>query len=185
MAHAADTSTYRITLEFEDAATLARALEHIGDRDAPVMIMGGTVTTGGRTHQLWDGYYASLTRAESEAPAEKYGPPVAMTASDLIGAVRTVAAEHPDRTEKRCRYRDENNDPVCLVGHALARFGWHDQMTGNEENIAAVLIYDWNETVKSTLTQRDWLHHVQKEQDKGATWGEAVRATDHRMGPIG
>lgn len=52
MAHAAETSTHRITLDFEDAETLVLALEHIGDRDAPVMITGGTVTAGGPTYQL-------------------------------------------------------------------------------------------------------------------------------------
>lgn len=186
MAHAAETSTCRIILDFEDAAALALALEHIGDRDAPVMLTGGTVTIGGRTRPLWEGYYVSLGRAEGEVAAEIYGAPAPMTASDLIQAVRDVTAEHPGHiNEGPCEYRDENNDPVCLIGHALARFGWHDQMEGNAENIAAVLVYDWKEKVKSTLTQRDWLHHVQKKQDEGATWAEAVCATDHQMGPIG
>lgn len=123
---------------------------------------------------------SATTEAESKAA------PVPMTASDLIRAVREVAAESPDYVNRgACEYRDANNDPVCLIGHALARFGWHDQMEGNAENIAAVLIYDWKDKVKSTRTQQDWLHSVQKKQDDGAAWSEAVRATDYRMGPIG
>lgn len=163
MAHAAQTSAHRIhriTLDFEDAATLALALEHIGDRDAPVMLTGGTVITGGEAHPLWEGYHASLSRAEGEVAAKVHGGPAPMTASDLIRTVREIAAAAPDRINAGPReYRDENNAPV--------------------------LAYDWKDEVKSTLAQRDWLHHVQKKQDAGKPWAEAVSRTDHQMGPIG
>lgn len=66
MAHAAETSTHRITLDFEDAETLALAREHIGDRDAPVMITGGTITAGDTTYQLWAGYTPALRALEAQ-----------------------------------------------------------------------------------------------------------------------
>jgi hypothetical protein len=68
MAHAAETSTHRITLDFEDAETLALALEHIGDRDAPVMITGGTITAQGTTYQLWAGYTPRTACARGAGP---------------------------------------------------------------------------------------------------------------------
>ena len=114
MAHAAETSTHRITLDFEDAETL----EHIGDRDAPVMITGGTVTAGGPTYQLWAGYTPALRALEARDHET--------TASDLIRAVREEAAADPDRvyegpSQTTCEYADANGNPLCLNGHALAR----------------------------------------------------------------
>lgn len=116
----------------------------------------------------------------------------AHSASDLIRAVREVAADNPDRIYQApdpqvCEYADTAGNPLCLIGHALHRLGRLEQAAnvGNEENIAAILVYDWQDEVKSTRTQRDWLHSVQKAQDTLQPWGEAVRTADQQHGPIG
>lgn len=184
MTHAAETSTHRITLDFEDAETLVLALEHIGDRDAPVMITGGSVTAGGPTYQLWAGYTPALRALEAQDRE--------MTASDLIRAVREEAAADPDRvyegpSQTTCEYADANGNPLCLIGHALARLAWLDRIpeVGNAAAISGILTDDWRETMKSTSTQRAWLHYVQKSQDARQSWGQAVDEADHLMGPIG
>lgn len=51
-----DPVTHRIVLDFENEQTLADALNHIGDEDAPVNITDGAVRTHGRTYPLWDGF---------------------------------------------------------------------------------------------------------------------------------
>jgi len=51
---------HRVVLEFEDGDTLREALEYLGERDAPMAIISGTVETGGRDYPLWDGYRAAL-----------------------------------------------------------------------------------------------------------------------------
>lgn len=62
--HAPD--RHRITLEFEDAETLRQALEFLGDGDAPVFIITGTVETAGSTFPLWDGFAAAMEHLPKE-----------------------------------------------------------------------------------------------------------------------
>lgn len=53
-------SENRIVLEFEDAETLRLALEHIGDADAPVMILRGKAVIDGEPFEPWDRYAAAM-----------------------------------------------------------------------------------------------------------------------------
>lgn len=52
----------RITLDFEDAKCLHRALAYIGDPDAPVMISRGEVVLSGgaQVYELWDDFDAAI-----------------------------------------------------------------------------------------------------------------------------
>lgn len=51
---------HRITLEFEDGDTLRQALEYIGDSDAPVMLIAGSVEYDDKTVPLWDGWGTAI-----------------------------------------------------------------------------------------------------------------------------
>lgn len=51
---------YRITLDFEDGDTLRQALDYIGESDAPVLLIGGTVEYDGKTVPLWDGWGTAI-----------------------------------------------------------------------------------------------------------------------------
>lgn len=57
---------HRIVLDFEDADTLHQALEHIGEADAPVMISGGQVISGGESHELWGGYDPAMNATDDK-----------------------------------------------------------------------------------------------------------------------
>jgi hypothetical protein len=61
----------------------------------------------------------------------------------------------------------------------MARLAWLDRIpdVGNAAAISGILADDWQDKVKSTPTQREWLHHVQKSQDARQSWGQAVDET--------
>lgn len=55
----------RIILEFEDAEALHLALEHIGDPDAPVMILRGEAVVDGQVFELWDRHEDAMKERRS------------------------------------------------------------------------------------------------------------------------
>lgn len=63
---------HRLTLEFENAQTLAEALRYIGDSNAPVFITSGQVTLAdGRKFELWDQTQQAMTAADALAEDEE------------------------------------------------------------------------------------------------------------------
>jgi hypothetical protein len=102
-------------------------------------------------------------------------------------AVRRLAEADPDRTEA-CAYVGANG-PECIVGCALIQLGvpaewFHGQLTGfqgtrNDENISKLADVElgWGYAgPDSDLVA--WLFTVQDAQDRGKTWGNAVRIAD-------
>src|SRR6478736_10091693 len=115
-----------------------------------------------------------------------------MNTKQLIEAVRKVAAENPGRKfseDYGCKYfedyYDENEDcfrptskPCCIVGHGFASLGFTSDifMTENTTRVG-VLIADLSNRGEIEGYRQDdthWLADVQRCQDKGLTWAEAV-----------
>jgi hypothetical protein len=111
--------------------------------------------------------------------------------AQLIGAIRRVAAENPEYVYEgdRCTYRpNKDNDCGCLIGEALTRLGVQDgvlasidkmpvgvatTLWGAEEVQTALRPYLTPEALNSL-----WVYHVQRWQDGGSTWGEAIVLAD-------
>ncbi|MFE5159116.1 hypothetical protein ACFRNT_11390 [Streptomyces sp. NPDC056697] len=118
---------------------------------------------------------------------------IEITGEQLTAAIREVVAENPERvyeapqhmriggqTSAECYYvhtdvDGENQQPGCVIGHALFRLGvplW--QLADGEGTTAFGVI-----PATTTLSDRDpavvFANRVQDRQDLGATWADALR----------
>ncbi|GAA2294375.1 hypothetical protein GCM10010149_47940 [Nonomuraea roseoviolacea subsp. roseoviolacea] len=117
-----------------------------------------------------------------------------ITDAQLIDAIKTVAAENPDRvytspehmsTTGTCFYvhRDEATDelsPGCLVGAALHRLGVPlETLQRNEDTNAFNLL---SKLFPMLTTQTcSFANSAQMDQDGGRSWGEAVAYAESRQ----
>ena len=114
----------------------------------------------------------------------------------IITTVREIADELPDFVYTRgllpnegCRYEADGHGD-CIIGRALERLGvpiehirWLDTASQDGDGIAVFQIWHqpfWNVPKTEEGKSIFWLSEVQREQDNGAPWGEAVRRADSR-----
>lgn len=113
-----------------------------------------------------------------------------MDTSALIRAVRAVAAEKStvvytkDKDGDDCVYREKTGEPSCLIGHAMSQIGQLDLITSDDRNTDDIRHLMLSLQVNFTSTQIEWLEKVQKKQDRGLAWGEAVSMADYEIGSI-
>lgn len=103
-----------------------------------------------------------------------------LTADDVIAEVRRLAAESPDcvyeSPDGDCHYQRgecSNGSVGCIWGQALRRWGIIDE----SRERAAVLVSRYGAGLSDQ--QHEWVHAVQEFQDRGESWGDAVKAADH------
>lgn len=103
-----------------------------------------------------------------------------ITATELVGAVRDVAARYPERTigNEPCYYIFDDC-PVCLLGHALIGLGVEPDslLPYNTDTINQVVEALLPEVGRSPAVV-DWLRLVQENQDRGWKWSTAVKDAD-------
>ncbi|AAN01695.1 hypothetical protein P755_gp083 [Mycobacterium phage Quink] len=103
------------------------------------------------------------------------------TATQLAEEVKRLAAEYPDK-QAACQYfESDTGEPCCIVGHALAKFGytyadakrqWNTGVDVGELFHKGVIALGDGESYDLL----DGLREVQSAQDDGLPWGEAVKA---------
>jgi hypothetical protein len=118
-----------------------------------------------------------------------------VTATEIIQEVRRLAAERPDYVYDegeepeggdsiRCFYWKDDR-PSCIFGHALFRLGVTPERLQAADAVAPV-----GDSIESLLnrlavgetpTETQWMGTVQRRQDDGWAWGEAVAATDREI----
>lgn len=109
--------------------------------------------------------------------------------------VRRLAAAHPDHVAEQAQYVSATGDPICIFGHALLSLGvqpktlvyydWTATLQGPEPistNIAYMMAEVFDVPEHSGPIGRWWAERVQRSQDNGHSWGEAVRLADAFVG---
>ncbi len=125
---------------------------------------------------------------------------VNFTISDLIKEVRRLANENPDfvypefkkpHNGRTCSYlKSEKSDVGCIFGQAilniqpdLKEFLIHFdcEVDSGIKKCLQTLFPDIDLTYPSTSREQlDWCEKVQDEQDRGSTWGEAIKIANFR-----
>lgn len=113
--------------------------------------------------------------------------PKEITAEQLVQKVRERAQAHPDKVYKKDPDVDSgaiqvyahSTEPGCIIGWALHDLGWSldDLRTLDElDDPGIVDLVDCGKIPGLTLGQAsvDWLREVQRLQDYGEPWGDAV-----------
>lgn len=110
----------------------------------------------------------------------------------VIDIIRHLAQEQSDRRSQDTYFNYDTNTPECIFGHALAILGAraHKNDFGcevvNPEGARLIAGYAYASDVNwprlgienPTAAEAFWSDAVQKRQDSGATWGEAVRFSE-------
>lgn len=104
---------------------------------------------------------------------------IPFTFEQLRDEVIKLANERPDyiypaqcdEHNKKCFYIASGDVPACIFGEAMARLGFDVPEWCEGTNIATVLT---NLGVSFTSLQETWMRTVQRGQDVGTPWGEAV-----------
>lgn len=122
--------------------------------------------------------------------------------TDVIRHIRAVAAEQPDYVYQRvmfamtahsgnegpvCIYVQRNADgtfsPSCLIGQGLWRAGlidaslWENKLANGSDRAESLLK---RLNIAVSPWQAKWLSWVQRGQDSGQSWGEAVAYADEK-----
>jgi len=100
-----------------------------------------------------------------------------ITASEVVGAVRRQAAEHPEKTARSCYIGQDG--PSCIIGHALTDLGvGEDTLIPLNTDSITYLVSFLFPTVARSPQIVEWLQRVQDRQDKGWAWSVAVHDAD-------
>lgn len=99
-------------------------------------------------------------------------------ASELLPVVVELANLRPDM-ESGCFYFKDDGQPCCIVGHGLAALGAdpaHYLNTGhlNDQTPVLELAQLFEEIEDDDNAALKALDSIQRYQDKGKTWGEAL-----------
>jgi hypothetical protein len=99
-------------------------------------------------------------------------------AVQLRGADWRYPLDDPDWTNYRgtCLYVKKDGTPACIIGQALAILG-HTPPTSTKR--ASCVLDRWFGV--TDLALRKAATSAQRLQDKGATWGEALEASEKRL----
>ncbi|AMS01879.1 hypothetical protein SEA_SASSAY_75 [Mycobacterium phage Sassay] len=104
------------------------------------------------------------------------------TVTQLAEEVKRLAAEYPDKRADCIYFRD--GQPCCIIGHALAKFGYteEDAWAGgwNVGVDVSDLAFAYG-VIQAIGGGEEWdvmrtLGEVQDAQDSGKTWATAVKA---------
>lgn len=108
----------------------------------------------------------------------------------LVDKVRAASAALPDR-EGDCHYFHDG-EPACIIGHAFAEMGitesdiivleGGDDCAANTTKIRDLTIANEPVFVNVDGSALWWLEHVQRNQDDGLTWRDAVDYADTLVG---
>jgi hypothetical protein len=114
---------------------------------------------------------------------------VNFTLDDVVAKVREVAAERPtyvynnegmSEYSSSCFYRhgEYGERPGCIVGQALDRLGYVVPEVDEGTNAGVVLggLFDLSDDDNGL--KANWVWKVQKEQDGGKSWGDAILEAD-------
>lgn len=132
------------------------------------------------------------------AKSEKMYVPSSTNGAKLVNAIRWIAMERPTHKVKECVYINERTgDPECLVGTALHRLGWLNQNKNwFEHSITKTMLPNFNSTqfkacmqsnyirdetgnlINMSLQDMEWIREVQRSQDGGDRWYDAVVKAD-------
>jgi hypothetical protein len=76
-----------------------------------------------------------------------------------------------------CRYFEERTgEPVCLVGHLLAKLGIdYGELNAHESNRRAIDRMDWLTRNLMTDATVGFLRNMQRIQDNGYSWGHILQ----------
>lgn len=118
----------------------------------------------------------------------------------LRAAVEILARDNPDNiyhpdkysgSEGACSYRRgfcDNNTTGCIIGQALVNLGGIDDDLKDMDDVGPI-----DQIIGSSLLvnqlfndiphkeEREWLIVMQKEQDSGHTWGQALEVANERL----
>lgn len=118
--------------------------------------------------------------------------------SNIVTEVRRIAAEYPDfvYTETkmpvgsiwvtRCFYSpNESNPNGCIIGFAMRNLGMSvDEFDTNHDSISAETVIPLRLGLSDSaeFEALEWLNTVQRRQDHGKSWSEAVVSADGAEG---
>lgn len=108
--------------------------------------------------------------------------------NDVVAAVRTIAAEHPDRvynrefTDAPCKYAPDDANPFgCIMGFAIRLLGESTDEGDEGRSVGSLLTRRGVRVVDGNnfdIPEVLWLRVVQQMQDRGKTWANAVAAAN-------
>lgn len=105
-----------------------------------------------------------------------------MLLNEIIEKVRWLADEYPKEYAPGCYF--EGDSPKCIIGCAALDLDLdlRQPKIGNALSISNPIVLNWlgvpEWNWRTNLEELTWLAKVQKFQDEGAPWAEAVRKAD-------
>lgn len=120
------------------------------------------------------------------------------TIAEIESKVRELASENPDFRytphNGSCYYTrgpEGEEGPGCIVGQALLAAGvdfdvlreFDDSAKASGIRFVARALADQGKIVMPNFHDAEWLNTVQRDQDKGLTWSEAVVNADTEVSP--
>lgn len=107
-----------------------------------------------------------------------------LNATDVVSEIRKVAAEQPDfiyndGSLTECLYTQnaDGSPGGCIVGRALMRLDVEEEdLVKNDGRFASRVLPELG--ISGDYYVMNWIDKVQKVQDVGDTWAEAVQAAD-------
>lgn len=105
-------------------------------------------------------------------------------ATDVVSEIRKVAAEQPDfiyndGSLDECLYTEnaDGSPGGCIVGRALMRLDVEEEdLVENDGQYASRVLSELDISGNSLVMH--WIDEVQRVQDGGKTWAEAVQSAD-------
>lgn len=113
---------------------------------------------------------------------------------EVIDALRRLGKEKAEQTAPGSLMVRNSGVPMCIVGHALVDLGvkieQHDtRYDGEQLFVNGQVVGDASDTVsemqwnllgirKPTPQQEWWAENVQRKQDDGMAWGDAIASAD-------
>ena len=111
-----------------------------------------------------------------------------LTLDDARARLAKLAAERgdhkaeADESSNGCVYFTEDNEPSCILGHALEAelraLGVDYTHPGNQE---AITSYWFRDALKLPAFVAEYLAAAQGEQDSGYSWAQAVRRAETEL----
>lgn len=105
-------------------------------------------------------------------------------ASDVLKTVKKLGNKHPKR-QRDCIYVTSASQPCCIVGKALVKHGVDPKVFISVDGLNAAtdvkeLFLDYADDIglenDLSMDELESLYKVQRAQDEGAPWGEAIKA---------
>lgn len=101
--------------------------------------------------------------------------------SVVVAELRALVADNEDR-KSYCAYVDGTGEPVCIVGHIFARLcpSVLDEIREAEAvRVSVLALSSFGVEVPMSMPTLELLWAIQRYQDAGLTWGEALEFSGH------